>query len=454
MGSISDKLTYLLDTKAAIRQAIREKGVDVPEEDTFRNYAERIRSIVQTGKDIVSISDVTFIDCDGTTLFSYTTEEFLALTEMPPLPAKTGLTCQGWNYTLEDAKTLAAQVPYVTIGATYITNDGKTRLYIRVLDTEEAVKLNLDVNILNSVTIDWGDGSDTETNSKVGDNSWAHTYPHIGDYIITITPTDEVTFGLGYGTYNTSSNPSYPVIGYRYTTSTTIQRYSGYLNKIEIGKRVIGLAEAMSFGIRELKDITIPSNVQNSVGTKAFSYSTNLESIVLPASIPSIGSYAFEYCYSLRNVAIPAGVTSIGSYAFEYCYILECVVIPAGVTSIGGYAFQYCFSLRNIVIPAGVTTINTYMFAYCLSLATIKMLGSITTISTYAFTSCPRLRKIDLRYCTAVPTLSSINAISNNTDLQIIVSDDLYDTWIAATNWASFSSKIIKASDYDAVLNQ
>ena len=181
MGSISDKLTYLLDTKAAIRQAIQEKGVNVPEEDTFRNYAERIRSIVQTGKDIVSISDVNFIDCDGTTLFSYTTEEFLALTEMPPLPARTGLTCEGWNYTLEDAQALAAQVPYMNIGATYITNDGKTRLYIRVLNTKEDVELNLDVNILNSVTIDWGDGSDTDTNSKTGDNSWKHTYPHIGD---------------------------------------------------------------------------------------------------------------------------------------------------------------------------------------------------------------------------------------------------------------------------------
>ena len=164
----------------------------------------------------------------------------------------------------------------------------------------------------------------------------------------------------------------------------------------------------MSLGIRELKNITIPSNVQNPIGLRAFISNYSLESIVLPASIPSIGAYAFQSCYALRNVVIPAGVTAI------YTYIL-----------------------------------NT-----CLSLATIKILGSVTTVGAYAFASCPLLKVIDLRYCTTVPTLSNTNAISNNTGLQIIVPDDLYDTWKAATNWTTYSSKIIKASDYDAGLNQ
>ena len=45
MGTIADKLTYLSDTKAAIRNAIAEKGVAVTDADTFRSYADKIRLI-------------------------------------------------------------------------------------------------------------------------------------------------------------------------------------------------------------------------------------------------------------------------------------------------------------------------------------------------------------------------------------------------------------------------
>lgn len=43
--SISDKLVYLSGTKDAIRDAIEQKGVTVPEETTFREYADKISQI-------------------------------------------------------------------------------------------------------------------------------------------------------------------------------------------------------------------------------------------------------------------------------------------------------------------------------------------------------------------------------------------------------------------------
>lgn len=45
MGTISEKLTYLEDTKVAIKNAIAAKGVDVSDSDSFRSYAEKIASI-------------------------------------------------------------------------------------------------------------------------------------------------------------------------------------------------------------------------------------------------------------------------------------------------------------------------------------------------------------------------------------------------------------------------
>jgi len=43
--SLADKLNYLLETKNLIKDAIREKGVEISDTDTFRSYAEKILSI-------------------------------------------------------------------------------------------------------------------------------------------------------------------------------------------------------------------------------------------------------------------------------------------------------------------------------------------------------------------------------------------------------------------------
>lgn len=46
MGTTADKLAYLQGTKAAIKSAIVNKGVDVPDGTTFRGYAEKIGDII------------------------------------------------------------------------------------------------------------------------------------------------------------------------------------------------------------------------------------------------------------------------------------------------------------------------------------------------------------------------------------------------------------------------
>lgn len=45
MGTTADKLSYLSNTKDAIKSAISAKGVSVSESDTFRSYADKISSI-------------------------------------------------------------------------------------------------------------------------------------------------------------------------------------------------------------------------------------------------------------------------------------------------------------------------------------------------------------------------------------------------------------------------
>lgn len=49
MNTTTDKLSYLLQTKNDIKEAIVEKGVEVAETDTFRSYADKIKNIQSGG---------------------------------------------------------------------------------------------------------------------------------------------------------------------------------------------------------------------------------------------------------------------------------------------------------------------------------------------------------------------------------------------------------------------
>ena len=58
MGTTSEKLSYLLDTKEAIKDALIEKGATVEDTDTFRSYADKILSLqIGGGSDELFIQD-------------------------------------------------------------------------------------------------------------------------------------------------------------------------------------------------------------------------------------------------------------------------------------------------------------------------------------------------------------------------------------------------------------
>ena len=133
------------------------------------------------------------------------------------------------------------------------------------------------------------------------------------------------------------------------------------------------------------------------------------------------------YCNMLQAVEIGKSVTSIGTYAFSYCQSLASIVIPSRVTSIGNSAFQNCYSLASIVIPQGVTSIGTYAFSDCCGMA-----------------------YYDFRASKSVPTLSNKNAFNNiPSDCKIVVPDSLYSSWTTATNWSTYASMIVKASEFN-----
>ena len=331
-------------------------------------------------------NDVTFIDYDGSILYSYTLAEARALTELPELPAHEGLVCQGWNWTLEAIKALNRPV---TVGAMYITDDGATRLHIRIATVGRmTVPLYIGQTVSNGVSIDWGDGSAAKTISGTGNVNTSHTYAEPGNYVISLMPQDVCTLSFGYG------SSSYCVMG--------------------------------------------------STGVNGIVYCNMLQEVYVGKNVTSIGNNAFQNCSSLASITIPTGVTSIGNYAFQNCISLASITIPTDVTSIGNYAFQNCSSLASITIPTGVTSIGNNAFFSCNSLASITIPAGVTSIGNYAFFSCYGMRYYDFSACTSIPALSNKNAFNNiPSDCQMLIPSALYNRWKAATNWTTYASKMV-----------
>ena len=341
------------------------------------------------GDDSASSKQIHFIDYDGTIVESYTKSEWQNVTALPSNPSHSGLTAQGWNWTKAQIDEQLTAMPDndVWVGQMYITDDGKTRVYIRL----EKGRLHPYFGICpnGTVIVDWGDNSATATLTgtslttvKIAD----HEYTSAGEYVITLTASSGnfVFFG--------TSNTSY-ILRKNNTKTANIHRvYTNAVQKIELGTGV-GIGEYAFANCFSLASITIPSGV-TSIGNYAFTNCDSLTDITIPNGITNIGTYVFYCCYALANITIPSGVTDIGAKAFYYCYSLASITIPSVVAYIRTGAFQNCTSLTNITIPSGVTSIEVNTFQNCFSLASITIPSGVTSIGNYAFQNCYSLANI------------------------------------------------------------
>ena len=300
--------------------------------------------------------DVNFYDYDGTIVNSYTAADFANLTAMPDNPAHDGLTAQGWNWSLVDAKAYVADYGSLNIGQMYITSDGKTRLYISLPEGRTSPILQLYLNANSELDIDWGDGSTHSTFATTSANykSERHEYSAFGDYVITIT----VASG-GFVLQSSSSSVSSILWNGNNSISSPDKAYNNAIKKMEIGDGV------------------------TSISSNAFTSCSSLSSITIPDTVTSIGNNAFTSCYSLSSITIPDGITSIDSNAFNSCYSLSSITIPDTVTSIGNNAFNSCSYMSYIkfesTTPPTVASSNAWQGV---SIST-KILVPTGTLETY-----------------------------------------------------------------------
>ena len=414
MATISENLKTIKDSTMAIKQAIIDKGGEVGDLTTYADAITNLPSGEADPNPTAEKNDVTFYDYDGTIRYSYTAEEFLALTEMPPLPTQKGLICQEWNWSFEDAKEYVAEYGVLDVGATYITDDGKTRLYIRIAtEGRMDVPLYFQQTVANGVTIDWGDGSPTETLDGTGNVKTTHHYNSIGDYMISLDVAEGCTLDFGHAIN------SYCVMG---SIGNNGKVYCNMLQKVEIG------AGVLKFSI------------------SSFAWCESLSVVTIPSYITHVGSSAFAYCYSISALIIPNSVKSLDTSSLYYANSLNIIVLPNSITSIRARTLMSP-SLSSVVIPSLILEI---IMNGCQSLSSVIFPSSIKNLSEVAFSNCYGMAYYDFSHHTSIPTLANINAFTGiPDDCKIIVPDALYDEWIAATNWSAYATYTIKKSDWD-----
>ena len=467
-----------------IADAIREKlGVAT----TYRpgDMAAAIESISGGGGSV--ISDVNFRDYDGTIVQSYSAAEFLALTAMPANPSHEGLTAQGWNWTLSDAKTYVAEYGKLEIGQMYITTDGKTHIYIHLEQGRTSPMLGCCPD--GTVDVDWGDGTahDTLTGTSTSTVIWTsnHNYTVPGDYVIKLAVTGRMEFFGG----TIGSNGSGLL---RYVSSDDNRNYAyrNAIRSVNVGNGVTSISEyAFSYcwllesitlhnnitiidqnaflqcevltsvtipdgtssieryafsGCDNIMSVTIPKSVTG-IDFQAFAGITDLVSITIPDGASGLGGQAFKGCTHLVSVVIPNSVTFIGSQDFNNCRRLESITIPNNATIIRDKAFTGCSRLASIAISDSVTNIGMYVFSGCINLASITIPDSVTDIGDYAFEGCYSLAELHL--APTIPPTTYSNVLRNTPDDLIIyvpysADHSILEAYKTASNWSAYASKM------------
>lgn len=379
-------------------------------------------------------NDVIYIDYDGTILYSYSAADFASLASHPANPSHTGLTAQGWNWTLSDAKTYVAANGGLVIGQEYDTSDGKTRFYFSIPSDFpfREVSIRFRQSVANGVTLDWDDGSATETYSGTSDNTATHTFAAAGDYVVTLFPA----VGCDLKFYGSSS---YYMLG----ASAIAKRMYPCLKKVEFGARVSYISHAFYYA-SGTEEVVLPRSLTQ-MGDYAFSYSY-IKGLVIPSSVTIMGGY-LNYEFGLRHISIPKGATSISStQVFHTCYNLRELYLP--VISTTGNAGQGGNRINRVAIPNGVTQIGASAFVNS-QITKITIPASVTNMnSSNILADCYSIKEIHMKP-TSPPTLGSYflqRVTSGQYTIYVPYSEDhsVLENYKSASNWASKAARMVE----------
>ena len=137
----------------------------------------------------------------------------------------------------------------------------------------------------------------------------------------------------------------------------------------------------------------------------AYSYISNMTSLLLPSTLKGIGECAFgswsQSC-TIEQLNLPAGLEDIGKGAFEGWKQLSSVTIPASVKHLGSRAFMSCSALVRVNMNAEDCQINSKEYEFeipfngCTGIEVVTIGEGVKRIPTQCFDGLENLMKVTI----------------------------------------------------------
>jgi len=165
------------------------------------------------------------------------------------------------------------------------------------------------------------------------------------------------------------------------------KRMGSTLLELDLGDAMVvkNKIPGWSFYVRSgLLSITIPKSVHE-FGDGAFSYLYALQSITVHPDNPVFSSENGLLLNKEKTILIrvPAGlegefivrdtIKKIGTKAFYFCNEVNSIILPDSVTEIDDLAFSECKNLESVFIPKSVTSIGEDIFYGCYKVPSIEI---------------------------------------------------------------------------------
>lgn len=377
--------------------------------------------------------DVLFYDYEGILWYSYSFAEALALTELPPLPAKKGMIAQEWNWNLQEIQNRASDGRMTLVGAIYTTDDGSTRLYFQVAKKTRLENLQIWVNMdgNQSSTVDWGDG----TTSTISNTSSSRTAicAEKNDYTVVDKDTEIIVsikggnflFGRNYG--NEPVNPSWK------------------LAKIEFGNNCCGYAAYGLSGLRNLSTLSMSNIFTEGGNYKHINEDNSLKAFIQPRNLIKFNNVSGDGNLYNLLIYISSPLTKNllrfnSSIIRKYCFpdIIESIS-DVGYTISSNCLEKVELPKKNGLIYGMHTIKNNKLLQY------LKIPKGVSTIKAQSLYNNTNLQVLDLTDYddpSEIPTLEDVNAFQNNNPncIYLVKNQSMYDAFTSATNWADFAN--------------
>lgn len=191
--------------------------------------------------------------------------------------------------------------------------------------------------------------------------------------------------------------------------------YNSNITTIVIPKTVTSAEEGTFFRCGNVMSIYVAHNNPSFSSIDGVLFSKNKKNLIsyprgkkgayaIPNSVTSIETGAFLRCEGLTSVTIPRSVSVIGLGCFYECKNLTSVNFSNGVTKIEDASFYGCENLSSVKIPNSVTHIGERTFFGCRSLYSITIPNSVIEIGENVFEQCDNLASINVdsgnpKYC-------------------------------------------------------